>query len=77
MAVTAALAAADAGADDTAAMEVATVSLEGRVLLFGLESRCYQNDEGAGVDLNFVTSIVVRHSKDIYYIIWEAIGGVD
>ena len=58
-------------------MEVAAVSVEGRVLLFGLESRGYQDDERAGVDLYFVTSIVVRHSKDIYYIIWEAIGGVD
>ena len=76
MAVAAAVA-ANAGADDTAAMEVATVSLDGRVLLFGLESWGYQDDERAGVDLYFVTSIVVRHSKDIYYIIWEAIGGVD
>ena len=76
MAVAAAVA-ANAGADDTAAMEVATVSLDGRVLLFWLESWGYQNDKGAGVDLYFVTSIVVRHSKDIYYIIWEAIGGVD
>ena len=76
MAVAAAVA-ANAGADDTAAMGVAAVSLDGRVLLFGLESRGYQNDKGAGVDLYFVTSIVVRHSKDIYYIIWEAIGGVD
>ena len=58
-------------------MGVAAVSLEGRVLLLGLESRGYQDNEGAGVDLYFVTSIVVRHSKDIYYIIWEAIGGVD